>query len=191
MAEIPSVTTARLFLRPFQLVDGPSVERFAGAREVADTTLAIPHPYPAGAGAQWIAMHDAAWQRRENLVLAICDRRAPADLLGAISLRVALAHAHGEVGYWIRADDWGKGYATEAVRALFGYAFESLGLHRIQGRHFTRNPASGRVMLKAGMRLEGIHRAAFRRWEQFEDVAVYAILAPEWQAIASTFVERQ
>ena len=180
MAETPRLVTERLVLRPFHVTDGASVERLAGAREVADTTLAVPHPYPVGGGAQWIATHAAAWERRENLALAICTPAPSSELVGAISLHLSLAHQHGEIGYWIGVASWGRGFATEAARALVGYAFGELGLHRVQGRHFTRNPASGRVLQKLGMRLEGVHRDAYRRWGVFEDVAVYALLASEW-----------
>jgi len=182
MSEIPRIVTERLLLRPFHVSDAPRVERLAGAREVADTTLTIPHPYPAGSAASWIATHSAAWESRDNLTLAICAQTSPGELLGAVSLRLSLAHAHGEIGYWIGLSDWGKGFATEAARALAGYAFAELGLHRVQGRHFTRNVASGRVLQKLGMSMEGVHRDAYRRWDRFEDVAVYAILAPQWNA---------
>lgn len=180
MDDIPLLTTERLVLRPFDASDGSVVERLAGAREVADATLTIPHPYPTGGGAIWIATHAPAWSRRENLALAICDQAAPHELLGAISLQLSMTHCHGEVGYWIGLPYWGNGFATEAARALVAYAFVELRLHRVQGRHFTRNAASGRVMQKVGMRLEGIHRDAYLRWDHFEDVAVYAILASEW-----------
>lgn len=184
MAEVPRLVTERLVLRPFHVSDSLNVERLAGAREVADTTLTIPHPYPSGGGTQWIATHAAAWESRDNLALAICAQPTPSELLGAISLHLSLAHSHGEIGYWIGVNSWGNGFATEAARALVAYAFAELELHRVQGRHFTRNTASGRVMQKLGMRLEGVHRDAYRRWDRFEDVAVYAVLAPEWNLAA-------
>lgn len=177
---LPRLATERLVLRPFAISDGPAVERLAGVRAVADTTLTIPHPYPAGGGAEWIMSHADVWERDRGLSLAICLGAVPETLLGAINLRVSLPHAHGELGYWIAADRWGKGYATEAARALTAYAFTTLALHRLQARHFTRNPASGRVLQKLGMRFEGINRDAYLRWNRFEDVAVYAILAQEW-----------
>ena len=83
---------------------------------------------------------------------------------------------------WIAPAMWGHGYATEATRALLTLGFDQLKLHRIQARHFTRNPASGRVMQKAGMKLEGVHRAIFRRNGRFDDVGVYSILEQEWRA---------
>lgn len=61
-------------------------------------------------------------------------------------------------------------YCTEAVGAVVRYGFEERGLNRIEARHMRRNPASGRVMAKAGMKLEGV---------PFEDMAIYAILASD------------
>jgi [ribosomal protein S5]-alanine N-acetyltransferase len=182
MREMPTLLAERLLLRAFNEADGPDVERLAGAREVADGTLNVPHPYPPGAGAEWIATHARAWERGERLTLAICARALPDELLGAISLHVSATHRHGEIGYWMGSAYWGRGYATEAARALVAYAFAELDLHRVQGRHFRRNPASGRVMQKLGMQLEGVHRDAYLRWGRFEDVAVYGILAPDWEA---------
>ena len=183
---LPRLVTERLILRPFSSNDGPAVERLAGAREVADTTLTIPHPYPTGGGTEWIMTHADAWERARGLTLAICVGTDGDILIGAISVQFSLLHSHGELGYWIGADHWGQGYATEAALAVMAFAFTTLALHRIQARHFTRNPASGRVLLKLGLRLEGIHRGAFTRWNVFEDVAVYAILATQWTPTASS-----
>ncbi len=177
---LPRLATERLVLRPFALSDGPGVERLAGAREVADTTLTIPHPYPEGGGADWIMTHDDAWKRDRGLTLAICLGPAGDTLVGAISIALFMPHSYGELGYWIAVGSWGQGYATEAAHAVTAYAFTALSLHRVQGRHFTRNPASGRVLQKLGMQLEGIHRDVYSRWDHFEDVAVYGVLAHEW-----------
>ena len=180
MRDMPQLRTERLVLRPFIAIDGRDVERLAGERAVADTTLTIPHPYPPGSSADWIAGHREAWQRGDRLSLAICTREGGEHLMGAISLRLASAHRHGELGYWVGVDHWAKGYATEAAKAVTAYGFADLELHRVEGRHFVRNPASGRVLEKVGMRLEGVHRGACLRWGRFEDLAVYGILASEW-----------
>jgi ribosomal-protein-alanine N-acetyltransferase len=185
MSALPRLVTERLLLRPFVEDDASAVERLAGLKVVADTTMNIPHPYPAGAAAGWIATHAADWESGMRLTLAVCEAGTPAELIGAASLAITAAHAGGEIGYWIAPAMWGRGYATEAARALLMLGFGELKLHRIQARHFTRNPASGRVMQKAGMRLEGVHRAIFRRNGRFEDVAIYAILEQEWRTISA------
>jgi [ribosomal protein S5]-alanine N-acetyltransferase len=178
--DIPTLTTARLVLRPFTLSDGSDVERLAGEWEIADTTLHIPHPYPEGGGAAWIETHGATWAIGAGLTLAVTSREAPAALVGAVSLTIAREHARGELGYWIARSAWGQGYATEAARAVAAFGFARLELHRIQSRHFTRNAASGRVMQKLGMLFEGVNRDAYFRWGRFEDVAVYGVLVQEW-----------
>lgn len=180
--ELPSLTTPRLILRPFASADGSDVERLAGAWEIADTTLNIPHPYPEGGGARWIKTHPAAWENGTGLTLAIARRETPETVIGAVSLAIEREHSRGELGYWIAVAEWGHGYATEAARAVGAFGFQELELHRIQARHFTRNEASGIVMKKLGMQLEGVIREAYLRWGRFEDVAVYGILAQEWAA---------
>jgi RimJ/RimL family protein N-acetyltransferase len=180
VSDYPRLLTPRLLLRPFEISDAPTIERLAGSREVANTTLTIPHPYPAGGGGEWIATHASKWERRESFALAITPRSAPGELLGTISLTMSMKHLHGEIGYWIALEQWGQGYATEAARAVIGYAFDALGLHRIEAQHFARNRASGRVMQKLGMRREGTHRDAYIRWGKFEDAVVYAVLESEW-----------
>src|SRR5688500_3450109 len=110
MTALPRLTTERLLLRPFVAADAITVERLAGAWEVAETTLNIPHPYPEGGGAAWIDSHPAAWNEAGRLTLAICLAGAPDDIVGAISLAVASEHARAELGYWIGADTWGRGY---------------------------------------------------------------------------------
>jgi ribosomal-protein-alanine N-acetyltransferase len=97
-----------------------------------------------------------------------------------ISLNVTQRHQHGEVGYWLGLPYWNRGYTTEAGSALLAYSFTELQLHRILARHFTRNPASGRVMQKMGMTFEGVLREHVCKGEQFEDVALYGILRREW-----------
>ncbi len=180
MIDLPEIHTARLLLRPFTLDDAPIVERLAGERAIADTTE-VPHPYPPGGGATWIATHSRQWETRERLAYAI-TLAADGTLVGAISMRLMPQHAAGEIGYWVGVPYWGNGYATEAAAALLRFGFETLRLNRIQGRHMVRNPASGRVLEKIGMRLEGVLRQAIRKNGRFEDMAMLAILASEFLA---------
>lgn len=65
---------------------------------------------------------------------------------------------------------------------MIDHGFEVLGLHRIWAGHFERNPASGRVMEKLRMALEGVLRAHVRKWGRFENLIVRGILRPEWES---------
>ena len=172
--------TVRLCLRPFSEADAPDVERLAGDRLIADTTQNIPHPYPPGAGVEWIAKHEGIWAAGEGAAFAMVDRTTGA-LVGGIGLMIERAHASAELGYWVGVPYWNAGYATEAARVVLAHGFDG-GLHRIHARHLTRNPASGRVMTKIGMTFEGILREAALKWGRFEDVAVYGMLQREFVA---------
>jgi [ribosomal protein S5]-alanine N-acetyltransferase len=180
----PTIETARLILRPFTLADAPAVQRLAGAREVADTTLNIPHPYPDGAAEQWIATHAENFNVGDSATFAIA-LRTTSELCGAIGLDISRRHRRAELAYWTGVPYWNQGYATEAAAALLTYGFTALQLHRIHARHVTRNPASGRVMQKIGMTLEGIQREHFHKGDRFEDVANYGILRQEWSLLNS------
>ena len=179
MSDRPAtLRTAHLTLRPFRAGDAPAVERMAGDRDIASTTCSIPHPYPAGAARVWIDTHAQALAEGRSATFAIA-LTATDELVGAIGFEVNQKNDWAELGYWIGKPYWGRGYATEALRALIPWAFEHFHLHRLQACHFTRNPASGRVMEKAGMTLEGVLRQRVKKWGRFEDIAVYSILHGE------------
>jgi len=172
----PTLTTARLILRPLALADAADVQRLAGRFEVAGTTANIPYPYPDGAAEAFIAAQAAAWRDDGPVTWAITREGA---LIGCIGLQlVARAHGRVSLGYWIAHEEWNRGYATEAARPVVAWAFAE-GWHRVEATHLTRNPASGRVMQKLGMRYEGRMRDYFHRFDVWENVELYAILAGE------------
>src|SRR5688500_3833365 len=178
--EQPTLETARLLLRPFDLNDAPTVQKLAGAFEVADTTLNIPHPYREGVAEAWILTHNQLYRAGALVNFAIVIRETD-QLIGAVGLRVQPGHERGELGYWIGLQYWRLGFCTEAAEAVISYVFRQLGLHLIHASHFSRNPASGRIMQKLGMRHEGVLRERVRKWDQFEDLEKYAILRSEYE----------
>lgn len=175
MNTIPTLVTERLVLRPFAPDDAREVQRLAGDRAIADTTLHIPHPYLDGMAEQWIATHQDTFDKGQGVTFAI-TKRSDGTLVGAISL-MAMAKGHqAELGYWIGVPYWRQGYCTEAGRAVLEYAFTELGLVRVHACHLSRNPASGRVMRKLGMRHEGCRRGHAMKWARTEDVELNGIL---------------
>lgn len=171
----PHLLAGRLVLRPFTLADAPVVEPLIDDPEVAAGTLRIPHPYPPGAAAGWIAEHADKWAAARLATWAI-TLAADGAILGAMSLRFTLAHRRAELGYWVARAEWGRGYATEAARATIAWGFDVAGLHRIDAHHYVENPASGAVLRKAGMRHEGLRRGAVFRDDVPRDLEEYAIL---------------
>jgi RimJ/RimL family protein N-acetyltransferase len=178
----PTLTTERLVLRPFRPADGPTVDELAGDRRVADTTGAIPHPYPKGGSLDWIATHAGHWSNGRGAEYAVTLRGANDLPIGAVGLSIDRANRSASLGYWIGVPYWGRGYGTEAARAVVDLAFELVGLNRVAATYLTRNPASGRIMEKLGMSLEGVSRQAIVKWDVAEDLAQRAILRSEWEA---------
>ncbi len=168
-----------VILRRFTQADAATVERLAGDPAVADTTLNVPHPYPDGEAQRWIATHDEQFEQASGAVFAITAQPDLA-LVGCISIRVDRRHQHGEIGYWIGRAYWGRGYCTAALRLLLRYSFSELELHRVCAHYLARNPASGRVMEKVGMRREGVLRGHVLKSGKYDDVVLYGLLRSEY-----------
>jgi RimJ/RimL family protein N-acetyltransferase len=179
--QMPTLLTERLMLRPFALEDAPAVRALAGDRAIASTTLNIPHPYGEDDARTWIATHARRFAADQEVVLAVTLRDS-GEPIGAIGLVIARRHDRAELGYWVGRKHWGRGYASEAARALLDYGFRELRLNRIEAMHFARNPASGRVMRKIGMQREGTCRQHVKKWGRYEDTEQYAILRRDWEA---------
>jgi RimJ/RimL family protein N-acetyltransferase len=174
---IPSLVTARLRLRPYHDSDVAELLPLIGAREVAATTGRIPYPYSEKDATQFIA----AAQKDDEIRLAV-TLRSDNRMIGGIGLRLFEPHQHAELGYWLGLPYWGSGFATEAAREMVRYGFEALHLHRIFATVFIHNPASGRVLVKLGMRREGCQRQHIRKWNQFVDLELYGLLRQEWES---------
>lgn len=172
------LTDELVSLRRFIQADAALVQALAGDPAVADTTLRIPHPYPDGAAEKWIATHDALFEQETGAVFAV-TAQPNLVLVGCIGIDVDRTHNHGEIGYWIGPSFWGHGYGTAALRLFLRYCFSCLDLHRVHAHHLVRNPASGRVLQKAGMRHEGILREHILKAGRYEDTVLYGLLKSE------------
>lgn len=174
----PTLRTARLILRPYTVDDATQVQRLVGDIRIADTTLTIPHPYPDGAAESWISGHAQAFENGEVITYAI-TLESTGELLGTVSMiEVQRKHARAELGYWVGVPYWGKGYCTEAVMCLVNFAIEQLEMTRIVARCLARNPASARVMEKAGLTLEGCQRKHVLKNGVYEDILLYGLVLP-------------
>ncbi|HMM40328.1 MAG TPA: GNAT family protein [Thermomicrobiales bacterium] len=115
-----------------------------------------------------------AWQ------LAIVEQ-AGGPMIGNCGIRVNdPARGEANIGYELNPDYWGRGYATEAARAIVTFGFDDLSLHRIWADCIADNTASSHVMEKLGMRQEGRFREHQRFRGRWWDTLIYAILDSEW-----------
>lgn len=177
---IPTLHANHVILSPFTVDDAFLVQKYAGAAEVARTTLNIPHPYPAGAAETWIASHLPQYLEKKNAVFAIRSSTT-GELYGAISLGLNMHHQNAEMGYWMGVPFWNQGFCTEAACRLIQFGFEDIGLNKICSRHLVGNPGSGRVMEKSGMKKEGLLRQHIFKDGIAVDIVEYGILKSEYK----------
>ncbi|MDR6225119.1 GNAT family N-acetyltransferase [Desmospora profundinema] len=183
MSPLP-LTTVRLHLQPFDLADAPAVQEWAKDARVAATTLNIPHPYPDGAAEDWIGSLHEQHHRNRGTTVAIRLRHDD-TLIGAMGLGIHPQHNRAELAYWIGVPYWGQGYATEAARAVIRYGFQDLGLHRIWAAAMVHNPASSRVLEKAGLKREGLLRQHVKKGDTYIDLVYYGLLQEEWASLCN------
>jgi ribosomal-protein-alanine N-acetyltransferase len=173
---MPTLRTARLVLGAFEQEDAANLQRLAGEREIADTTLAIPHPYELDHALAWIGnqRREAVRGRAANFAVRLSST---GPVIGCVGLRdIDAEHLQAELGFWIGREWWHQGFAREAATAVVRFGFEQLHLNRICAHHMLRNPAAGKVLQSIGMVREGLLRQRVRKWGVYEDVVLYAIL---------------
>lgn len=173
------LTTERLVLRPFTQDDAPEVARLCNNERLNRRVLHLPYPYEVTDARAWIGTHAERAATGRAYTFAVTGRTV-GTLYGCMGLECDATNRRAEAGYWFGEPYWGRGYATEALGALLAFAFTTLKLHRVTAKHFGSNPASGRVMEKNGMRLEGTLREHILKNGVFEDAVCYGILKSEW-----------
>jgi [ribosomal protein S5]-alanine N-acetyltransferase len=125
------------------------------------------------------AISAAGKRPRMSYVLAVVDRATDA-LIGAARIGVeSEVHRRADIGYVLRRDYWGYGYATEVAQRLVEFGFSDLGMHRIWATSHPDNRASSRVLEKIGMSFEGRIRGHMFVKDAWRDSLAYAILEPE------------
>lgn len=152
----PVIETRRLCLRAPEPRDAGRLAAMADDYDVAKMTLRMPHPYARADADAFVERCAAQDRRRENTFLIESERDGPVGVVGFFRDR----EPYPEVGYWIGRPYWGRGYATEALEAALAWASASWRKRAIAAGHFVDNPASGRVLGKAGFLYTGEVRLA-------------------------------
>jgi RimJ/RimL family protein N-acetyltransferase len=176
--------TDRLILRSLTSADIPLIQHSASVREIADTMISIPHPYPEGEAKRYVAQKITEFEQGQSRTFAI-ERKSEPCFCGVVEIRdIEREHSQAELSFWLAVAAWGQGYMSEALKPMLNYGFEQLDLNRLYAYHMVRNPGSGKVLQKNGFTQEGILRQRIRKWGVFEDVKLWAILRQEWQNIS-------
>lgn len=178
--------TRRLLLRPFTVSDAQAMFYHWASDKMVTKYLTWPaHRSPSDTAAvleRWVE----SYQDMDYYHWAITLKDREGELIGSIGVTnridkiVQMAH----IGYCIGRDWWHQGITSEALKRVMSFLFEDIGLQRIESRHDPRNPNSGLVMKKCGMRYEGTLRCADWNNEGICDACYYGMLAGEWRTAA-------
>jgi RimJ/RimL family protein N-acetyltransferase len=148
MRDILRIETKRLLLRRLQIADGARVAHLTNDFDVARMTTRIPHPHFAVAAEGWILINLARASKSDHVFGVELSGEG---LIGCIGAHGA-AGEEVEIGYWFGKPYWGRGYASEALAAIVA---EAQKIGPLVAGHFADNPASGRVLTKAGFTYTG------------------------------------
>lgn len=163
-------------IRRFRAGDGPDLVRHANSAAVARNLRdAFPHPYTDHDAAAWLVRANDE-QAERSFAITAADA-----VIGGIGLKreFDVNRLTNEVGYWLGEAWWGRGIATAALQAVSAWAFAELDIVRIWGGVYSSNPASCRVLEKAGYTYEGTLRRSVIKNGVILDQLVYARLRPE------------
>jgi RimJ/RimL family protein N-acetyltransferase len=157
IATEPAPTRRRLRLRTPRPSDAAAIAQWANDPDVARMTTGIPHPYSRDQAEAFIDRATDLDPARE----ALFALEAPGE--GVVGLLGFHPNDEGatEIGYWLGRPFWGRGWMTEAVDAALVWAAQAWGRRYVASGHFLDNPASGRVLIKAGFLPTGETRWRF------------------------------
>ena len=177
------IETQRLVLRQFTPEDAEAMFRnWASDPEV---TKYLTWPAHADPGvSRWVTEGWVSHYKEENFYQWAIVPKELGEPVGSISaVKVDEDAQWVEIGYCIGKAWWRQGFVSEALNAVMDFFFEQVGVLRIQARHDPRNPNSGAVMRKCGMKYEGTLRRADRNNQGICDASVYGILREEYDAV--------
>ena len=184
MTYMSDLRTARLRLRKLTMRDAADIFRYSRDPEVARHVLWDPHR-TIGESRSYIRYMLRRYRAHEPASWAI-EWLDTGRVIGTIGFMwIQRDNNAAEVGYSLAREYWNRGIMTEALRAVLRYAFDDMGLNRVEAQHETTNPASGAVMRKCHMAKEGTLRGRLFNKGHYVDVDLYAILRKDYNRMGS------
>ncbi|TMJ53257.1 MAG: GNAT family N-acetyltransferase [Alphaproteobacteria bacterium] len=183
-ASIPVLETERLVLRAPRPEDAENIAMLANERRIAENTARIPHPYTLADAEAFLAAANRS-DRETTFVIALTE----GTLIGACGLELrdgpGTAGLMPELGCWLGVPYWGRGFATEAVRALIDHAFTDLELEALQAGARVTNPASRRVLEKCGFQWTGVGLYRIRALKSSAPIDRFRLERSIWASLKS------
>lgn len=178
------IETDRLLLRRFTKTDAQAVYTNYARDDLATKYLTQPSHQDVSVTEAILDTWVEGYGDLAQYKWAITLKEQPGEALGDIT--ASIPHEFEkidacEIGYVLSPKLWGQGYMSEAMKAVTKYLLKEAGFNRVIARHDVANPASGKVMQKAGLQFEGIHRQGSLNNTGIIDTAQYAILKEDIQ----------
>lgn len=179
-ANLKEIRTERLKLRKLRREDAIAYyEDLSSSEAVTRYMLFSKHTSPED-GVKSVEKNLSRYETGRNYYWVVADPETE-DLMGVISLLRFDEHVSScSFAYMLGEKFWGRGYGTEAVKAVFDFAFSEMDIKKIEADHMAENPASGAVMRKAGMKRAGTIPGKYEKNGRLHDAVRYEITREEW-----------
>lgn len=174
-----NIKTEHLILRPFKKSDGFDMyKNWASNSDVAKYVTWLPHEN-IETSTQCCELWESESENIDNYNWAICLNNEAIGSISVVNISDEINEA--TMGYCISKKHWGKGYMTECLSTIINFLFNEVGFNKISAQYNTKNPASGCVMEKCGMKFEGISwSGGLTNTDELCDLAYYSILYEDY-----------
>jgi RimJ/RimL family protein N-acetyltransferase len=170
--------TERLILRKPTLADVNAIAQLANDRRVAENTRRLPHPYSRDHAVQFIC---ATASDKSDTVFLIEHDLAPIGIVG-VDWRQPDAP---ELGYWLGVEHWGRGFGTEAARAMIDFSFEEFDAVQLISGARVSNPSSRNILEKCGFQWSGVELHRFEALGSSTPVDRFRLSRGVWASLKS------
>jgi RimJ/RimL family protein N-acetyltransferase len=168
--------TERLTLRRPTLADVKAIARLANNRRIAENTRRLPHPYSQEHAVEFVR---AVANERPEIAFLIEHSLTPIGMVG-ITWREPDAP---ELGYWLGFEYWGRGFGTEAARAVIDFFFEQFELEHLFSGARVANPSSRNILEKCGFQWSGVELHRFEALGSSTPVDCFRLWRGVWSSL--------
>ncbi len=182
MTIFPTLYSARFTFRETTSNDLLRMTELLNNQKISQHIFNIPFPFTLSDAQQRLAFMQEGFSNKNRYIFVITHQQEN-EMIGQIGLHLNTENNHAEMGYWIGEPFWGQGIATEGIRTILEFGFETLGLHKIFATHFLDNPASAIVMTKNKMIKEAELKEHYLRDGIYKGIGQYRLTKEEYEAL--------
>lgn len=170
--------TERLMLRRPTLADVKAIARLANDRRIAENTRRLPHPYSLDDAIEFVR---ATANDNRGTVFLIENDFVPIGMVGIDWREPDLP----ELGYWLGVEHWGRGFGTEAARAVIDFTFEEFDIEQLMSGARVTNPSSRNILEKCGFQWSGVELHRFEALGSSTPVDCFRLSRSVWSSLKS------